>query len=535
MTPSKIAVADELASGGPFRAVLPCVPGLDSPPNREAGHLLGAVIAGSPDAVIVVDESGRIILSNPAVQALFGYYPEELVGEQIETLIPQELHAFHREHRERFAKAPQARQMGSGLELTGRARDGTGVPIDVSLAPVEVLGRTLVAAFVRDATERQRTTGRLRAVNEVTSLVLAGGPVEKTLAVVAQHAVELVGAAAGWIVTPGPTACLVSTTVGAAAGPLLGLEINDTPRRPAGGTTDTRSSTMDLSAAEVPKEIARLGFGPAICTPLVSERAFVGTLVVAREAKDDPFDDLDLALVEVFAGAATIALQLGRARDELEAVRILDDEERIALDLHDNVIQQLFALGLSLQATSQMTDGHVGERLGDAVDLLDGVIREIRNTIFGVTARSPRRRGLDHTLESLFDEMAVSLGFKPGLRLVGARDNDVPDEVLGHVVAVLRESLSHISRHARATRADVVVGVELDVVRISIVDDGVGPPEGVSAGHGLVKLAERARRLGGTFAAAPRSPNGMVLEWSVPVTPSSAPRRHRLGVPRTES
>jgi signal transduction histidine kinase len=220
------------------------------------------------------------------------------------------------------------------------------------------------------------------------------------------------------------------------------------------------------------------------------------------------------------APSGQLAIELGEARDELEARRMLEVEERIAADLHDNVVQRLFALGLHLQGTSLMADGRVSQRLNDALDLLDEVIREIRNTVFEVRERSATRHGLEETVKRLVGEMAAPLGFRPRLRLVGSRKTEVSDDVLHQVLAVLRESLSNVSRHAHATRAEVVVRVEIDVVSLSVADDGVGLPDSPSAGDGLANMAERARRLGGSFTAKQRNPTGTLLEWSVPLSGS---------------
>src|ERR1019366_2077231 len=116
--------------------------------TSEPGQFLGAIFSASPDAIVVIDHSGTIVLTSPAVTDLFGYYPEELVGESIEILIPTENQDRHRGHLLRFFEAPRARHMGAGLELAGRHRDGAEFPVDVSLAPVELRGSRFAAAFV---------------------------------------------------------------------------------------------------------------------------------------------------------------------------------------------------------------------------------------------------------------------------------------------------------------------------------------------------------------------------------------------------
>ncbi|MBO0731229.1 MAG: PAS domain S-box protein, partial [Acidimicrobiaceae bacterium] len=122
----------------------------------EGPGLLEALITASPDAIVVVGASGAIEMVNPAVKTLFGYEPGELIGQPVETLIPERLRAVHRRHQAGFRAQPLARAMGSGLDLLGQRRDGTTFPVDVSLAPVNLDGHLMVAAYVRDATARRR-------------------------------------------------------------------------------------------------------------------------------------------------------------------------------------------------------------------------------------------------------------------------------------------------------------------------------------------------------------------------------------------
>src|ERR1700720_2858209 len=171
-------------------------------PEQKPGELLGAIFSASPDAVVVIDDSGTIVLSSPAVTSLFGYYPEELVGEPIEILVPLALRERHQRHIQHFFAAPRARQMGVGLQLAGRHRDGEEFAVDVSLTPVEVRGKRYAAAFVRDARGRQLAIDRLHSVNVITQRLLSGSDVQTILPFVAQQARLLSRSDAVWIVTP---------------------------------------------------------------------------------------------------------------------------------------------------------------------------------------------------------------------------------------------------------------------------------------------------------------------------------------------
>ena len=360
--------------------------------DRSAtGRLIGAVFSNSSDAVIVVDDVGSIVLASAAITPLFGYYPEELVGESIELLVPDEHRDRHPRHRDSFVAMGRARRMGSGLQLYGLARDGTRLPIDVSLNPTEVGGRRYVAAFVRDATDRIRTSRQLEAANEVTSLLLTGASIDETLRLIMARARELVGGVAAWSAIPGSDEVL---SIEAVDGPrtevLFGMELSITESRAGRVVTSGEIDEVDevTEAPNVPDAVRALGLGPAIYVPLAHEGARVGVLVIARRRGEPPFDRFDVNLISLFANAASVALVLGTNRLELDRLRVFEEDERIAGGLHDSVIQRAFAIALSLQAVRGFAAGQVLERIDSAVDGLDQLIRELRSSIFRLSGSS---------------------------------------------------------------------------------------------------------------------------------------------------
>ncbi|MEX1008589.1 MAG: PAS domain S-box protein [Acidimicrobiia bacterium] len=230
--------------------------------------------------------------------------------------------------------------------------------------------------------------------------------------------------------------------------------------------------------------------------------------------------------------------RLGEAEQEL---RTLEDHERIARDLHDIVIQQLFASGMTLQGVwSRIKDPDVAQRVATVVDDLDATIREIRAVIFGLQtlgADAGGRRA--EILRVASDERAV-LGFEPRVRFDGPIET-ITDEVAAHLLATLREALSNVARHARAASVDVTIeagsvperGTGAQVV-LCVSDDGVGIPEDADGGggNGIRNMTDRAVRLGGRCAVRSRPEGGTVVEWSVPpegITGSCAPDRPGQG------
>jgi signal transduction histidine kinase len=239
--------------------------------------------------------------------------------------------------------------------------------------------------------------------------------------------------------------------------------------------------------------------------------------VLGRVHGRPAFQPLDVAFAEVFAGAAATAIELGSVRTEIDRLSIIAEDERIARDLHDTVIQELFALGMSLQALSSSTTGAVGERISTAVESLDAVIRQIRNTIFQLPGRSDSATGLRDEMLRLADRFQHELGVLPRIAFLGPVDVAVPEIVQEHLLQVFGEGLSNVGRHAHASKIEAVVAVEGEWLSFSLNDNGVGVSDGPSAGNGLRNMATRAENLGGTFTISQREPTGTIVEWRVPL------------------
>ena len=482
--------------------------------------VVDALLMASPDAVVVVDPSGDVLMASPAVEALFGYRPEELVGRPVEVLLPGDLQGVHEGHRQTFMEHPTARVMGSGLSLAGRRADGTTVPVDISLAPIVVDGRPMVGAFIRDITDRRRNEVVLGFVNEIARDLLAGRPTAETLSLTAQRAADLADASAAWVVVPGQGTLVVAAAHGEGGSSIVGVELS------VEGSHSSRAiavgkplSVPDMSAdpAVVP-EGRRLGLGPGLYLPMLKGAdESVGVLVVARASGADAFEPALIEALAVFASAAAIVLSLGRTRTELEQLREIAEHERIARDLHDTVIQRLFAVGMSLQALRQLVGGPVSDRLVQSIDAIDQVIREIRETIFELGRRQIGGPEIRLQLRAVVEEAVEQLGFEPRVGFRGPVEAAVTEEVVPHILAVAREALSNVARHAGAGRVEVVLEAAGGVLTLSVSDDGVGVPANPSAGHGLANMESRAQLLGGELRLSAGPTTGTLVRWSVPL------------------
>ncbi len=251
--------------------------------------------------------------------------------------------------------------------------------------------------------------------------------------------------------------------------------------------------------------------------PVRSRGSVYGNLYLTEKHGADAFSDEDVAMAEALALAAGIAIENTRLHDRVRILSVLDDRDRIARDLHDRVIQRIFAAGMTLQGATQLKEvAPVLDKVNKAIDDLDATITEIRTAIFELD--SDATRGLRHAVLKLVDELVSILGSRPEVTFFGAIDHAVPQPVADHLLAVLREGLTNAGKHAQATQFSVIVSAG-DEVSLEVIDNGVGITSHRvgSAGMGLSNLRSRAEKLGGTLEIHDAPDGGTRLVWKVPV------------------
>jgi two-component system sensor histidine kinase DevS len=224
---------------------------------------------------------------------------------------------------------------------------------------------------------------------------------------------------------------------------------------------------------------------------------------------------LVIAIVRDITDRVEANEELARAREDLALV---DDRERIARDLHDTVIQRLFAVGLSLQgALARAVTDPALERMHQAIDDIDETIRDIRSAIFALHTRRPGGASLRDDVISVAAEAARPLGFEPTVAFDGPIDSAASDAMQEHLVASLREALSNVAKHARATRVAIDVRIHDNSLALLVVDDGIGVGDPARSGNGLANMRERAQGLGGVFDVSSPRGGGTSLAWRVPI------------------
>jgi signal transduction histidine kinase len=426
------------------------------------------------------------------------------------------------------------------LYLTDKREGEVFTDIDEELA----LGLAAAAGVAIDNArlfaQVRRREAALAALQEVATALVAGAEPVESLRLVAHHARELVGADVAMIALPeadgatlvhevadGPTAASVIGSRFPRAGSISGDVLA------AGVAAVIEDASKDYRIAQ--PQVRSGEIGPALFLPLVADGAAFGTLSVARLRGAAPFSTADLEMVRSFAAQASVALEHDQGRQRLQRILLLEDRERIARDLHDTVIQRLFATGLSLQATGRLVqDPHVAQRLAALVDELDVTVRHIRTVIFGMDPpRSGTDRGLRSKVLDLTEEIGPALGFEARVTFAGPVDSVVPDPLADEVLATMREALSNATRHAHAAHVAVELTVTATQVIVQVTDDGVGFPAkaftqadrpGPASGNGLRNMKARADALGGHFEIAAAPEGGTVVRWESPLARSVGAR-----------
>ncbi len=379
------------------------------------------------------------------------------------------------------------------------------------------------------------------AVADMHGAVLEGADAGEVLELGTRRTAEVLRARAGIVALPSPNGVLRVEIV------ISDLESDERTSRWTVGTQDEptddtalatwRGAAVDddgpiarcLRSGESTEGVQRFagpgpGDGqpheiPVLALPLHTPEDVLGVLaLVPRPGATFTQEQRDLAAN--CAGQAALALMLARGRREKERIVLLEDRDRIARDLHDLVIQRLFATGISLSGAARVpeTPEPVVTRLEAAVDALDTTVREIRATIFEL--HQPVGHAFGGVRGRILEEAAASavvLGHAPATRFTGPVDALVDEGRASDLLGALREALANVAKHAQARHVEVLVAVEHNTVLLQVTDDGVGVPEEFGRRSGLLNLSERAERYGGSCTIQPATGGGSVLSWRVPL------------------
>ncbi|HYZ54196.1 MAG TPA: GAF domain-containing protein [Streptosporangiaceae bacterium] len=419
------------------------------------------------------------------------------------------------------------------LYLTGKRGGGEFTEDDeaVLVALGAAAGVAIENARLYEASRRQQRW--MQASAEVMTSLLSGADPDEVLAVVTRRVHELAGADLVVLALPEQEGQLLTNRFaeGEGAGDVGGLVL------PVGHSLSGRvlGTGSPLTIADLAGDrrtaVSVRGpmghIGPAVLFPLGAAGDVRGVLTVGRRRGGLPFPPETADVVGSFAAQAGIALELVARRRDAERLSLLEDRERIARDLHDLVVQRLYATGMSLEGTVAMIDRpEVAARVRRAVDAMDETIRDIRAAIFALQSRAQDEQpNLREAVVGVVEEMTALLGFAPSVRLGGKLAGPVRPQAAEGMLTALREALSNTARHAKASRADVSVDVDAgDFLTVRVADDGIGIEAG-GRRSGLCNLRRRAGELGGELRLG-TLPDGTGTEviWRVPRTGPDDPR-----------
>jgi len=468
-------------------------PALDAFGDDFSWSLLDA----TPDAMFVVGGTGDIIFVNNRATEMFGYTRDNLLGRQVEQLLPEDVRAVHRAHRTRYRAEPTRRPMGAGLVLRARRSDGSEFPVEISLSPMDLGDETFSVAAVRDITDRVEAEDYLHRV--LTTLDASDDGVfifdAATLkySYVNDGAVRLVGYAHDELTTMTPLHLEPHANAASYRALIDQLQAQE------GKSVNWQSSLLRKDGREIPVE---------------------ETFQAAPAGRDGSL--WVIVLARGIADRLRAEQELRHSQDALrEAARVMavaDDRERIARDLHDTVIQRLFGSGMKLQATMSIANEEVQTRLASTIEDLDDTIKELRMAIFSLQgAASAAPGGLRGQIVEVVTAAAESLGFDPRVQFEGPIES-IDESVMIELLPSLREALSNIARHAEAGTVRVRF-VVADSVEMTVTDDGVGVPEQVVGGRGLENMVQRAQRVGGTARISALRGGGTEVTWMAPLGP----------------
>ncbi|MFF0526767.1 GAF domain-containing protein [Nocardia amikacinitolerans] len=367
----------------------------------------------------------------------------------------------------------------------------------------------------------------LEATQDVAAVVLAGGDPGEVLELITARALALTGSSCAYLALPEdpdvPSEEVGELVVASAAG-LDAHEIVGQRIPVHGSVTGAAFRGEQYIPAEEPSSVPwtreldlPVEYGAVSTSPLRAGQSVIGVLATLHSAEMPPMDVAGHTMMTGFANQAALALQLANTQRRMRELDVVSERDRIARDLHDHVIQRLFAVGLSLQGTAQRArTPEVRSRLSETINDVQAIVQDIRHSIFDLHSSSAAEAPvLRKRLHAVVAEMTADTDLRTSIRLAGPVSVLTPT-MFDHVEAVLREALSNVVRHAQASAVSIKLTIGNDVT-LEVTDNGIGLPEDLARRSGLANMAARTHESGGSFDAGKAPDGGTVIRWSVPL------------------
>ncbi len=342
---------------------------------------------------------------------------------------------------------------------------------------------------------------------------------EDPIRTIARRAIDIANAdvVTVGLITSDASAIVIEVAFGVGAEQLTGRRFPLSETLAAGVIADHRPmlSTNAFDDGRVSHLTSVMDAGPVMILPLGSASHVRGVLSIARQRGRQAFSPSDLDMAAGFANHASVALELADSRAAEQKLVLLEDRDRIARDLHDHVIQELFAIGLSLESVAALLGpgDAIGQRVKQRVEDIDRTIRRIRTSIFALRGSlDASTGGVRERVLEVASDLTSALGFPPHVSFAGPVDLVGDHALADDVTAVVREALTNVAKHARATSVAVDLGARGGEVVVTVADNGVGM-SGASRSSGTANLRARAENHRGTFDLSPGPSGGTVLTW----------------------
>lgn len=502
---SRIADEERLrASEKAFRTVFEAAP-------------LGALVAR-----LSTDGSRSIVMANQGLADMLGCTVPDFVGRDLTRFTLPEDHAsdaleladLATGRRHRLSRLRRLRRTdGAVLWADVRARQFT---LPDAPGPAVLSYWLDVTGPVEARARQDRQVALTACVAEVATATLADAPVEEVLNRIVHSARDLVGADASALALRTAAGILhVPAVAGELLAPLVHRDIPMTETTALRRVRAGETLLLPGPPAYVPAPWDKI-LGPVTVCPFGDEDQHpVGYLLAVRAPGEGEFSVEAADDLARLAEQTQLAVHLARARADQHRLALLEERQRIARDLHDGALQDVIALGMELAAEADReTDPRRRDRELRRLECLEDVVRQMRQTVFQL--RAPDRRDLDVAIHDLVGEAARVLGHHPEVSVHGP-PSDVPDDIAADVLAVLREALANVARHAQATRTRVALEVTAQAVTLTVDDDGVGVPHGQGEGYGIRNIIDRARDRHGATSVGPGVGGGTRLTWTCPL------------------
>jgi signal transduction histidine kinase len=501
----------------------------------EARHLVGSRYA----ALGVIGVDGRLVefvhTGMPAdMVTAIGHLPEGrgLLGQLIHDPRPLRLRQLA-DHESSVGFPPGHPPMNSflgapvrirgqvfgNLYLTEKLNSDEFSPEDeeLVLALASAAAAAVDNARLFDAVSRREHW--LHASRALTNTLLGVADRDEALRLVSEAVVTAADADFAAVVVPDDRGRLiVAAAAGIEAESVVGAEM---PQESATGRSLRDRAPVVLENVREHEElggpIRALGIGPLAVVPLAARDQVLGALAIGRLPGRSAVNPQEIELAGDFATQAALVLLVAAGQASAQALELSDERARIARDLHDHAIQGIFAVGLGLNALADRSSDADSERLSELVQQLDDAISAIRRSIFALRpGGSTSGADLRSRLEQVVRDQSAALGFAARLNVEGPVGSAVPPGVQDDLLAVVREALSNVTRHARAHRVDVIVAVGADLM-MQVDDDGVGVGTPARS-SGIANMRARAERHSGIFEIGDRQGGGTSVRWTVPLT-----------------